>query len=145
MLIQGGKTINIINYFDKKLIISSFCGSVDFLSRYNNILQNVSFKNNSKSNNFWYKSNGNGINKTQNLFPNNSKSIDKSLFLKNELINDGKDSSQKNSASILNKKFKSHLPKEKLKKAEISSKNKVIKNNYKIKHNNVITKIDNNK
>ena len=156
MLMQGEKPINVINYIAKKLVASSFCGSFNFQSGYNNsyannannnnINQTVSFlKNNSESNNSLSKSNGNGENKIENSFENNSISKDTSLFLNDELANDDKDLNFKNLVTLLNKKFKSYLSKEKLNKTEISNKNKVIKTTNKISHNNVIANLDHNK
>ena len=156
MLMQGEKPINVINYIAKKLVASSFCGSFNFQSGYNNnnsivnnpnnnINQKISFlKNSSESNNSLSKSNGNGENKIENSFENNSISKDTSLFLNddNNNNNDDKDLNFKNLVSILNKKFKSYISKEKLNKTEISNKNKVIKNTNKISHNNVIVNLD---
>ena len=156
MLLHGEKPINVINYIAKKLVATSFCGSFNFQSGYNNsyannannnnINQTVSFlKSNSESNNSLSKSNGKEENKIENSFENNSISKDTSLFLNDELANDDKDLNFKNLVSILNKKFKSYLSKEKLNKTEISNKNKVIKTTNKISHNNVIANLDHNK
>ena len=155
MLLHGEKPINVINYIAKKLVATSFCGSFNFQSGYNNsyannannnnINQTVSFlKSNSESNNSLSKSNGKEENKIENSFENNSISKDTSLFLNDELANDDKDLNFKNLVSILNKKFKSYLSKEKLNKTEISNKNKVIKTTNKISHNNVIANLDHN-
>ena len=154
MLMQGEKPINVINYIAKKLVASSFCGSFNFQSGFsnssntninNNINQTISFlKNNSESNNS-LKSNGNGENKVENSFENNSISKDTSLFINDDNNNiDERDLNFKNLVSILNKKFKSYLSKEKLNKTEISNKNNVIKKANKISHNNVLGNIDNN-
>ena len=155
MLIRGEKPINVINYIAQKLVASSFCGSFNFQSfnnssvnnANNNINQTISFlKNNSESNNSLRKSNGNGENKIENSFENNSLSKDTSLFINDDNNNnDDKDLNFKNLVSILNKKFKSYLSKEKLNKTEISNKNNVIKKAIKISDKNVIINIDNNK
>ena len=154
MLMQGEKPINVINYIAKKLVARSFCGSFNFQSGFsnssntninNNINQTISFlKNNSESNNS-LKSNGNGENKVENSFENNSISKDTSLFINDDNNNiDERDLNFKNLVSILNKKFKSYLSKEKLNKTEISNKNNVIKKANKISHNNVLGNFDNN-
>ena len=157
MLMQGEKPINVINYIAKKLVASSFCGSFNFQSGFsnnstnsvnNNINQTISFlKNYSESNNS-IKSNVNGENKVENSFENNSISKDTSLFINddnNNNNNDDKDLNFKNLVSILNKKFKSYLSKEKLNKTEIANKNNVIKKPNKSSTNNVIIKLDNSK
>jgi hypothetical protein len=155
MSMQGGKPINVINYIAKKLVASSFCGSFNFQTGFNsscvnnvnnnNINQTISFlKNNSESNNSLSKSNENGENKVENSFENNSLSKDTSLFINDENNNnEDKDLNFKTLISILNKKFKSYLSKEKLNKTEIS-KNNLIKNTNKISHNNANVDIENN-
>ena len=157
MLMHGDNSINVINYIAKKLVATSFCGSFNFQSGYNsscvnsvinnnNINQTISFlKNNSDSNNSLLKTNSNGENKVENSFENNSLSKDTSLFINDENNNnDDKDLNFKNLVSILNKKFKSYLSKEKLNKTEISSKNNNKNPKNKISHNNVI-KVEHNK
>ena len=139
MLLQGEKPINVINYIAKKLVASSFCGSFNFQSGHNsscanstnvnNINQTISFLKNSTENNTNspMKSNGNCENKIENnSFDNNSLSKDTSLFI-NDDNNDEKDLNFKNLVSILNKKFKNYLSKEKLNKTEIEKKNNIIK------------------
>ena len=150
MLIHGEKPINVINYIAKKLVASSFCSSFNFQSGYNssysnsvnNINHTISFlKNSTDGNNSSVKSNGNGENKIENnSFENNSISKDTSLFI-NDDNNDDKDLNFRNLVSILNKKFKSYLSKEKLNKTEIGKKNNIIQN--KSSHNNVIADINN--
>ena len=152
MLMHGENSINVINYIAKKLVATSFCGSFNFQSGYtsscsnsinNNINQTISFlKNNSDSNNSLGKANNNDENKVDNSFENNSLSKDTSLFINDENNNDDKDLNFKNLVSILNKKFKSYLSKEKLNKTEISKKNN--NKNNKNKKNNVIN-IEQNK
>jgi hypothetical protein len=128
MLLQGEKSINVINYIAKKLVASSFCGSFNFQSGYNssyvnstnanNINQTISFLKNSTENNTNspMKSNGNCENKIEaNSFDNNSLSKDTSLFI-NDDNNDEKDLNFKNLVCILNKIFKNYLSKEKLNK-----------------------------
>ena len=69
------------------------------------------------------KSNGNGENKNENSSDNNNSSIkDTSLFVNDD--NEDKDLNFKNLISILNKKFKSYLSKDKFNKSEIVNKNK---------------------
>ena len=116
---------------------SSFCGSSAYNSSYvnnnnnqgetflkiSNIGNNNPTKDNAKKEN---KGDNNIIN---NSFDNNSLSKDTSLFINDD--NDDKDLNFKNLVSILNKKFKSYLSKEKLNKTEIVNKNAIIKNDLK--------------
>ena len=91
----------------------------------NNINQLSSFlKKSSEDNNSLRKSNGIGENKNENSSENNTitkDSKDTSLFINED--NDDKDLNFKNLVSILNKKFKSYLSKEKLNKSEVFNKN----------------------
>ena len=152
MLMHGEKPINVINYIAKKLVASSFCGSFNFQSGHsssyannvNNINQTISFlKNSTEGNtNSPKKGNGNCENKNEsNSFENNSMSKDTSLFI-NDDNNDEKDLNFKNLVSILNKKFKSYLSKEKLNITEIEKKNTILKPKNS-KNNNIAPNINN--
>ena len=139
MLMKGERPINVINYIAKKLVASSFCGSFNIQNRKNNSYMNYNNLNNlnnninqlssflkksSEDNNSLRKSNGIGENKNENSSENNTitkDSKDTSLFINED--NDDKDLNFKNLVSILNKKFKSYLSKEKLNKSEVFNKN----------------------
>jgi len=135
MLLKGERPINIINYIAKKLVASSFCGSFNIQNGYNASYINTSNNNNinqvgsffkkiseDDKDNPLRKSNGNSDNKNENSFENNNSFIkDTSLFVNDD--NDDKDLNFKNLVSILNKKFKSYLSKEKLNKSEVVNKN----------------------
>ena len=128
MLMKGERPINVINYIAQKLVATSFCGSFNYQNGFNNgsyifnnsMNQMASFLK--KKNEDSRKSNGNGENKNENSFENNNSNIkDTSLFVNDD--NDDKDLNFKNLVSILNKKFKSYLSKEKFNKSEIVDKN----------------------
>ncbi len=128
MLMKGERPINVINYIAQKLVATSFCGSFNYQNGFNNgsyifnnsMNQMASFLK--KKNEDSRKSNGNGENKNENSFENNNSNIkDTSLFVNDD--NDDKDLNFKNLVSILNKKFKSYLSKEKFNKSEIVNKN----------------------
>ena len=128
ILMKGERPINVINYIAQKLVATSFCGSFNLQNGYNNscinntnVNQKTSFLNKISDDNSLRKSNGNNENKIENSFGNNSIIKDTSLFVNDD--NDDKDINFKNLVSILNKKFKSYLSKEKLNKSEIVSKN----------------------
>ena len=139
MLMKGERPINVINYIAKKLVASSFCGSFNIQNGNNNSSMNYNNLNNlnnninqlssflkksSEDNNSLRKSNGIGENKNENSSENNTitkDSKDTSLFINED--NDDKDLNFKNLVSILNKKFKSYLSKEKLNKSEVFNKN----------------------
>ena len=152
MLMKGERPINVINYIAKKLVASSFCGSFNIQNgnnnnsymNYNNINQLSSFlKKPSEDNNSLRKSNGIGENKVESSFENNSIIKDTSLFINED--NDDKDLNFKNLISILNKKFKSYLSKEKLNKSEVFNKNNNSLNKKSTDYNNKnINKNNNN-
>ena len=128
MLMKGERPINVINYIAQKLVATSFCGSFNYQNGFNNgsyifnnsMNQMASFLK--KKSEDSRKSNGNGENKNENSFENNNSNIkDTSLFVNDD--NDDKDLNFKNLVSILNKKFKSYLSKEKFNKSEIVDKN----------------------
>ena len=150
MLLKGERPINVINYIAKKLVATSFCSSFNFQNGYNSSIINNTSNNNlfnsninqtssfykklSEDNNSLRKSNGNSGGANENSFENNSIIKDSSLFVNDE--NDDKDLNFKNLVSILNKKFKSYLSKEKLNKTEFINKNNNDEYDNKIKENN---------
>jgi len=147
MLIHGEKPINVINYIAKKLVASSFCGSLNFNSGFNSSYVNSNnnlinqtnsfFKERTESNNSLTKSNGNVEIRIENNSFDNSK--DTSLFINDDNTNDDKDYNFKNLVSILNKKFKGYISQEKLNKSEVANKNSVIENKI-IKNSTTINK-----
>ena len=147
MLIHGEKPINVINYIAKKLVASSFCGSLNFNSGFNSTYVNSNnnlinqtnsfFKERTESNNSLTKSNGNAEIRIENNSFDNSK--DTSLFINDDNTNDDKDYNFKNLVIILNKKFKGYISQEKLNKSEVTNKNSVIENKI-IKNSNTINK-----
>jgi len=150
MLIHGEKPINVINFIAKKLVASSFCGSLNLNSGFNssyvnnnnnNLINqtNSFFKERTESNNSLTKSNGNVEIKIENNSFDNSK--DTSLFINDDNTNDDKDYNFKNLVSILNKKFKGYISQEKLNKSEVANKNSVIENKI-IKNSTTINKED---
>jgi len=130
MFMKGERPINVINYIAQKLVATSFCGSFNYQNPNgynnsyifnNNVNQMASFLK--KKSEDSRKSNGNGENKNENSSDNNNSSIkDTSLFVNDD--NEDKDLNFKNLISILNKKFKSYLSKDKFNKSEIVNKNK---------------------
>jgi hypothetical protein len=149
MLIHGEKPINVINYIAKKLVASSFCGSLNFNSGFNSSYVNNNNNNNlinptnsfykerTESNNSLTKSNGNVEIRIENNSFDNSK--DTSLFINDDNTNDDKDYNFKNLVSILNKKFKGYISQEKLNKSEVANKNSDMENKI-IKNSTTINK-----
>ena len=137
----------------KKLVERSFCGNFNYQSGfnnsnfnndYNNRNQTISFlKNHTEIDNSSGKSSVNRKNRIENYFENNNSisKEDSSLFINDDNNNNEcKDLNFINLVSILNKKFKNYISKEKLNKTNITNKNNVIKKIIKNSNKNVIIK-----